>query len=213
MPLFKPIPTSIARLITRLIDPLRNRRGRKRWIEQDGIAFFRALGIRPGDDILDFGCNWGVYTLPAAAATGHKGTIVAVDKNKRALRRLRFKANRLGLQNIHTGTDLAEATHSYGTQCFDLVLLFDMLHFLPADSRTALYDQLRQWLKPNGVLSVHCSHLKDDRHPARHFACCMQDDIVSEVEATGFELREKKHLRLWHAHDQQLGRVLEFIAI
>lgn len=196
--------------IKKLIDPLRNRKGKKRWIEQDGVSFFQALGIRPGNTILDFGCHWGAYTLPAAIATGTMGTIVAVDQNRHALRRLRSRATRLGFQNIHTGTDLAETTLSSGTSHFDLVLLYDMLHFLPADGRIALYGKVRPLLKPDGVLSVHCSHLKDDRHPARHFENCTQNDIVREVESAGFRLKGKKILRLWHSHTQELGRVLEF---
>lgn len=207
----KPRITRIVRLVKGLISPLRNRKGKKRWIERDGVAFFKTLGVRPGDAILDFGCNWGSYTLPAAAATGTMGTIVAVDQNKRALRRLRSKAARLGLQNIHTGTDLDEATQRAGTNRFDLVLLYDMLHFLPADSRATLYAQVQQILNPEGILSIHCSHLKDDRHPARHFADCSLTDIVHEVESAGFDLKEKKVLHLWHAHDQELGRVLEFM--
>jgi len=207
----KDLLSRVFKRIKKLIDPLRNRKGKKRWIEQDGVAFFKALGIRPGNTILDFGCNWGAYTLPAAVATGTMGTIIAVDQNRHALRRLRSKAARLGLQNIHTGADLDEAMRNAGTNGFDLVLLYDMLHFLPTDHRTALYARLRQLLKPNGILSVHCSHLKDDRHPARHFADCTLKDIVYEVESAGFHLKEKKVLHLWHAHDQELGRVLEFI--
>jgi hypothetical protein len=43
--------------IKKLIEPLRNRKGKKRWIEQDGVAFFKALGIRPGNTILDLAIN------------------------------------------------------------------------------------------------------------------------------------------------------------
>ncbi len=211
MQTLEPILTRSIRSIKKLISPLRNRKGKKRWIERDGVRFFKALGVRPGDSILDFGCNWGSYTLPAAAAIGTMGTIVAIDQNKHALRRLQAKAARLGLQNIHTGTDLNDAMQRAGTNQFDLVLLYDMLHFLPADNRTALYARLRQLLKPKRILSVHCSHLKDDRHPARHFADCTLNDIVHEVESAGFHLKEKKVLPLWHSYDQVLGRVLEFI--
>ena len=38
----------------------------QRWIKHDGVAYIREMGIKTGQIVVDFGCNDGHYTIPAA---------------------------------------------------------------------------------------------------------------------------------------------------
>ena len=40
----------------------------RRWMAKDGIEFFKEIGIKSGQIILDFGCGRGHYSIPAAKA-------------------------------------------------------------------------------------------------------------------------------------------------
>ena len=72
---------------------------RKRWIEHEGVDLLRTLGIGPGDWVLDFGSNWGAYSLPAAKCVGESGRVFAVDADGKVLERLVNRASRLQLRN------------------------------------------------------------------------------------------------------------------
>ena len=57
----------------------------KKWLAKDGENFLRGIGIRKGQTVLDFGCNKGHYTIPAAKVLGKQGKVYAFDKDKDAL--------------------------------------------------------------------------------------------------------------------------------
>lgn len=43
-----------------------------RWIKEDSMAFFREIGLKCGQSVLDFGCGEVHYTIPASKVVGMK---------------------------------------------------------------------------------------------------------------------------------------------
>ena len=74
--------------------------GVKRWLREGGERFLRALGIKQGQIIVDFGCGAGHYTIPAAKILGKEGTVYAIDKDRFTLKQVMQKAKSENLNNI-----------------------------------------------------------------------------------------------------------------
>ena len=70
----------------------------------------RAVGAKPGQRCLDFGCGHGNYTVPLARLVGPTGKIFAVDKDKGALKKLARRGRAAGLANIESVFLPAERT-------------------------------------------------------------------------------------------------------
>jgi len=62
-----------------------------RWVEE-GKACLRAVGVRGGLTVLDFGCGSGNYTIPVAELVGATGRVYAVDQDRWKLRALMERA-------------------------------------------------------------------------------------------------------------------------
>ena len=74
------------------------------WIEKDGEDFLKAVGVKEGQIVLDFGCGEGHYSVPAAKVTGEKGRIYSVDKDKQALNQLVEVIKKNNIKNIEVQT-------------------------------------------------------------------------------------------------------------
>ena len=61
-------------------------------IESRAIELLERIGIRRGQAVLDFGCGYGIYTIPVAKIVGGQGRVYALDKDKEALDALMQKA-------------------------------------------------------------------------------------------------------------------------
>lgn len=106
-------------------------------------------------DIVEFGCGYGTFTLSAAALA--KGTVHALDIEPDMVDIVRRKCRDAGVTNVEvtlrdfvaTGTGLASDT-------MDAALLFNILHH---EEPVALMKEALRVLRPNGVLAViHWNH-------------------------------------------------------
>jgi len=187
-----------------------SRRKAAQWENSGGVDFLRIIGVKESDVVIDFGCGPGNYCIPAARLVGADGMVYAVDKNPRVLKKVRRKADALGLQNLCAAGSLAELIPlPQGRQC-NVALLYDMLHFLDAPERKELYTALHDILAENGILSVHLKHVKDD-DPARYFLTMSTEDVAREIERAGYCLSQKLPIQVWHSHDTENGIVWNFI--
>jgi len=74
-------------------------------LESQALEVLEKIGIRRGQTVLDFGCGYGIYTIPAAKIVGEQGRVYALDKDKEALDDLMRKAESAGLRNIGKNGD------------------------------------------------------------------------------------------------------------
>ncbi len=180
------------------------------WIKSQGIKFLENLGISQGQTVVDFGCNVGHYTIPAAKLVGENGKVYAIDKDAQVLDKLKKTANSENLQNIVVLHNFsAEPKIDLPDEIADAALLYDILHYLSTAERNAVYREIRRVLKNNALLSVYPKHCKSDM-PMWHLAEMSLDDIAREIEITGFRSEGRFYKELLHDDYLDKGNILLF---
>jgi ubiquinone/menaquinone biosynthesis C-methylase UbiE len=117
----------------------------------------KEVGIKPGFQVLDFGCGPGGYILPLAQLVGESGKIFALDMNPAAILTVKSLAASHKLTNVQT--ILSDGATSLPDASIDVALLYDVLHHLK--SPNDVLTELRRVLKHDGILSVSDHHLDE----------------------------------------------------
>lgn len=174
--------------------------GLSRWLEKDGEIVLRSIGIKKGQNVLDFGCGSGNYTIPAAKIVEETGKVYALDKDKKQLNRLRQKAKSIGLENIEIIETSGELEIPLGDRTFDAILFYDILHnyYFSLSEIEELLKEAYRILRPNGIISVYPKHVE-------------QKKIIKELKEANFYLDSKyfEHL-LIHDDNLEEGEILNF---
>jgi ubiquinone/menaquinone biosynthesis C-methylase UbiE len=186
-----------------LIDTLKD------WENRDGVAFLRNVGVKSSDKVLDFGCRVGHYSIPAAYAVGERGRVFAVDKLQRPLNELKKKANRLGLENIETIKTSGELDLSFIDSAVDVILLYDVLHYIGLPERKRLYRACLRILNNDGLFSVYPKHTIEDEAAWKFRSTCVAD-VINEITKSGFNFIKKYCDVLSHDDSLNKGCVLNF---
>lgn len=118
----------------------------------------KEAGIKPGAQVLDFGCGPGAYVSPLSRMIGPYGKIYALDINQQALRSVKNIASKKNLNNVDT--ILSDGKTGLPDMSMDYVLLYDILHHLNQPEETLA--ELHRVLKPDGILAMSDHHMKDD---------------------------------------------------
>jgi len=181
----------------------------RNWLKAEGRQFFRDIGIEAGQSILDFGCGAGHYTIPVAKAVGERGIVYALDMDRTELSRLTKEANSEGINNIRPVQ--ASSVRAVGLEegSIDVALLFDVLHYMAADDRNALYDEIHRILKGDGRLLVYPKHVKSDQ-PLWNLRDMNLDDVMEEIETADFSLEDQSTQWLLHDDNYNTGMLLRF---
>jgi ubiquinone/menaquinone biosynthesis C-methylase UbiE len=175
------------------------------WLETDGVEFFKSIGMKKGQIVLDFGCGEGHYAVPAAKLIGEKGRLYAVDKDKQALNRLMQIAEESNLKNIEVLQE--ESKTPLEDNSVDFILCYDVVHYLK--DRKTVYHEFNRVLRPEGVFSLYPKHHKND-YPLMELARMKLEDIIDEVEEAGFSLQDKILKKLIHDDYYNEGSILNF---
>ena len=126
-------------------------------LESRAIEVLERMGIRRGQTVLDFGCGYGIYTIPIAKIVGEQGRVYALDKDRGALDTLMQKAGSACLKNIERMETSGELEIELADETVDVVLLFDVFHsfyFPQAGDRRRLLGEIRRIMKPSAFLSI-----------------------------------------------------------
>jgi ubiquinone/menaquinone biosynthesis C-methylase UbiE len=121
------------------------------------IDILKEVGIKPGFQVLDYGCGPGSYIMPLSELVGVSGEIYALDVNPLAVQTVQKLAARKGLANVHT--ILSDCKTGLLPDSLDVILLYDILHDLDEPDR--VLAELHRVLRPRGILSVTDHHLKE----------------------------------------------------
>jgi len=180
-----------------------------KWEIKNGVGFLKKVGLKSGRIVLDFGCRVGHYTIPAARVVTDQGIVYAVDKEQKALEQLRQKATDLNLKNIRIINTSGRVKLPLENGEVDVVLFYDVLHYLKKSDRKKLYREARRVLKQDGLLSVYPKHtLEDD--PIREFSSLSVSDVKREIEDSNFVFEHKFCGLISHDDGLNQGCVLNF---
>lgn len=128
---------------------------RDRLVPRENVL--REVGLRPGFEVLDYGCGPGSYTLAAARLVGGAGKVYALDIHPLAIKKVKRRAARAKLKNVET--ILSDRDTGLPDGSLDVALLCDIYHALsrPDEVLTELY----RVLKPGGILAFNDHHLTE----------------------------------------------------
>lgn len=160
------------------------------------------IGISIGQTVLDFGCGYGTYTIPAAKIVGEQGRVYALDKDKEALDELMQEAESAGLRNIERMGASGKLGIGLTDESADVVLLFDVFHsfyFPQAEDRRRLLSEIYRIMKPSAILSISV------------WPNQMEPGTEDEIENANFRLENKIFETFTH-NNKNLGkrRILNF---
>ena len=121
------------------------------------LNILKEVGIKPGFNVLDFGCGPGSYIAPLAKLVGESGKIYALDIHPLAIQKVKDIALKRQLANVET--ILSDCQTGLPVDSLDVVLLYDAFHHL-SDPDVVL-TELHRVLKPDGILSFGDHHMKE----------------------------------------------------
>ncbi|MFC2007616.1 class I SAM-dependent methyltransferase [Chloroflexota bacterium] len=139
-------------------------------------------GIKPGFQVLDYGCGPGSYVFAAAPLVGESGRIYALDIHPVAVKRVGNIAARKRLTNIET--ILSDCATGLPDKSMDIVLLYDILHLLANPDE--VLAELYRVLCTEGILSFNDHHLKDE------------NGIITRITGKGLFTLSKKGKRVYN---------------
>ena len=179
------------------------------WERKTGVDFLKKAEMKKGDTILDFGCNDGNYTIPAGILAGENGIVFAIDENEHSLRKIADKAELLKLDNIKTINSNGDLSFDFADNFFDFIMLYDVLHYLSLQQRKTLFKEILRILKNNSILSVHPKHIIGN-FPLMELRNITLNQLINEIELSGFKYHEKICSRLSHDDHLEDGCILNF---
>jgi ubiquinone/menaquinone biosynthesis C-methylase UbiE len=179
------------------------------WEKENGVKFLRKVGLRPGQTVLDFGCGAGHYTVPAAFVVGSKGIVYAVDKEQQILNELQQKAGANDLKNVRISKTSGQTTLDFESESIDVVLFYDVLHYLGKCDRKRFYHEAQRVLKQDGFLSVYPKHTMGD-DPIQEFRELNSNDVKMEIENSDFYFKERYCGAISHDDGLNQGCILNF---
>jgi len=113
-------------------------------------------GVKQGDNVLDFGCGPGSFSIAAAAIAGNNGFIYAADVTDYALKSVQKRAKKKNIDNIKTiNTSCATGIED---SSIDIILFYNVLH--EVENVSMLIKEFYRVLKDGGKVSAADKHLE-----------------------------------------------------
>jgi len=182
----------------------------KEWLKEKGKVFLKNIGVKEGQVILDFGCNVGHYTIPAANVVGKQGRVYAMDKDIESLNELMRTAKTKGLKNIvPMHSQSADLKINLKDESVDVILLYDILHYMDVTERNKIYKESYRVLKNDALLSVYPKHNKLDE-PLWNLSNIQLENVIKEIESAKFNFERQFYKKLIHDNNCNTGYILNF---
>ena len=163
----------------------------------DGLAeVVEALGVRPGERLLDLACGRGAYGLEMAARTGAK--LIGVDFSREAIAQAAEFARQVGSDAEFRVGDLADT--GLPSASVDAVVCVDAIQFKPD---VASFREIHRVLVPGGRV-VLTTWEAIDRSDERVMERIRAVDTRSGLEEAGFADIDVRDRPEWRAAERAL---------
>ena len=121
------------------------------------LNILEEVGIKPGFQVLDYGCGPGSYIAPLAKLVEESGKVYALDIHTLAIQKVQDMALKKRLENVET--ILSDCQTGLPDNTLDAVLLYDAFHHL--SDPNGVLKELHRVLKPDGILSFGDHHMEE----------------------------------------------------
>ncbi len=120
--------------------------------------------VREGSQVLDHGAGSGYYTVKIARLVGPKGTVYAVEPNKKSLDFIKRKIEREGITNVVPVKESGSLMPSIKDESIDFVFSNLTLCCLP--DHDGATNEIMRVLKPDGraYISINTIGNKNDHY-------------------------------------------------
>ena len=134
----------------------------KKWLKQYGEKLLKEVGITKNQNVLDFGCGSGYYTIPASQIVGNKGKVYALDKDRVCLNDVAKSAQSRKVVNIQIIATSGELKVPLKDESIDVVLLYDVIHsyYFSPTTRKELLREIHRISNHNALISVYPRHME-----------------------------------------------------
>ncbi len=178
----------------------------RKWHQEHGKQFFKEIGVKQGDFILDFGCGSGSYTLPAAKMVGSTGKVYAIDNEQICIDEIKksIVSNHLEKIIVPIKTD-GGFSFPIENKSIDFVLLVDMIGVILHHKRSLkaienLFSEIARIIKSTGIVVIIFKHINQ---------WCEPKEKVELIISRKFSLA--KQLELLNIHWNFLEKDLVYL--
>jgi len=95
------------------------------------------------------------------------------------------------------------------SESIDVVLLYDVIHYIKVLERKRIYEEIYRILKTGGLLSVYPKHRKSDEL-LWNLSDMGLDEVIGEINNRHFYLQRKFYKKLLHNSNYNRGYILNF---
>ena len=153
--------------------------------EEQPKLLLRALQLKKGQQVCDFGCGNGYYTLELAHRVGARGKVLAVDIQQEMLDLLDERVTVRGIKNVEPVL-ATESDPGLSRNSLDMVLMVDVYHELSDPER--VLQAVHRSLRKNGELVLVEFREEDPNVPIRPLHKMSQQQVLRELESNDFKL-------------------------
>jgi ubiquinone/menaquinone biosynthesis C-methylase UbiE len=164
--------------------------GRRRRVYRRIVAL---SGARPGDRVLDVGCNGGYLARLLSAAVTPGGQVAGVDPSAPAIAYATRRAPANATFTVGAAQDL-----NWPDGTFDVVTSTLAVHHIPEPDRAAAFAEMFRVIRPGGTLLIadfRPSRWHRGPHGLRHAQAI---DLAPLAEAAGFRVEAHGDLPMLH---------------
>ena len=144
-----------------------------------------AIGVRPGQIVVDLGAGSGYFTVRLAERVAPAGRVFAVDIQPEMIARLRERLQREAIANV-TPVLGSESDPKLPDGSADLVLMVDVYHELASPQQ--MLRHIARALRPGGRLVLLEYRKEDPGIPIRPEHKMSVAEAKAELEAEGYRL-------------------------
>ena len=169
------------------------------WLGEYADKAMRAIGIKNGQIVLDFGAGEGNYTIPVSHIIGKLGKVYAYEKDKTVINKFKKNIASLKLDNIEIIHSRGKFSLPFEKNFFDVVLLYDVIHhyYFTKNEMILILREIYEITKPNALISVFPKHMDED-------------EFRDMMEKVGFSFEKEIPLILLHYGFLEKGKILNF---
>lgn len=135
--------------------------------------------VKPGMNVIDYGCAMGYFTLPLARLVGETGHVYAIDIQKKMIDNLWKRATKAGLEKIIKPVLVPEnIIPAELNNQINFVLLFAMVH--EVQDQKVLFETVGKFVKTGGTVYF--------AEPKGHVSRSAFENSINEASHAGFEV-------------------------